>query len=147
MSKENLVKIMNELIANCHSLSVKTQNYHWNFTGPNFSSLHALFESQYNDLSSAIDDLAERIRALGFKTQAVVKFFNDQSVIVDGDHNYSAVKMLQDLAAGHAVIVDILKKALLVANDLSDDATADMIVERIMQHEKTLWMLNSTLAE
>jgi len=143
MPNQDLIQSLHELLANCYMLSLKTQNYHWNVTGANFVSLHELFEQQYNELAQANDIVAERIRALGVHVKAGVKYFNTLSVISDGCEALSAPKMLADLLHDHGVIIDLLNKAIALCDN--DQATADMLVARVFEHEKTQWMLSSIL--
>ena len=137
-----IVQTLKQVLADSYALYLKTQNYHWNVTGPNFASLHILFETQYTDLAAAIDLVAERIRALGEKAPASFSHYATQTVITDGNEDASAQVMISDLAKANQLLIDSLKKARAAAAELGDVATEGLMVERITTHEKNVWMLN-----
>jgi starvation-inducible DNA-binding protein len=137
---------LNQVLIDSYALAVKTQNYHWNVTGSNFSSLHSLFESQYDDLFEAIDEIAERIRAKGEKVSASLELFSKDTTITTPLTNVSANEILKDLIAGQEAILASIKKALQVAQAEEDEATADMLIERVQAHDKNHWVLESSLA-
>ncbi len=132
-------------LADSYVLFVKTQNYHWNVTGPNFASLHALFEEQYNDLFAANDELAERIRALGAKAPGKLVTYADLASIIEGDENLDAAAMVQDLANDQDKIIVTLNATLKAAQDAADEVTVGIITDRLTVHEKNAWMLKSSL--
>jgi starvation-inducible DNA-binding protein len=132
-------------LATSYALALKTQNYHWNVTGPNFKPLHELFGEQYTELAAAIDEIAERIRALGSVVDATFKNFSDGSKISDGDHKLNAEKMLRDLADSHKTLIELLKKGVEIAQSEKDEASADLFITRTEVHEKALWMIESSL--
>lgn len=145
MSNKLVIENLKSLLANSYALALKTQNYHWNVTGPNFKTLHVLFEEQYNDLSAAIDEIAERIRALGDKAPGSFKAYDKLSIIRDGDGELGPKEMLEDLSGGQMLVIDVLKKALVAAQDVGDEVTIGLIVDRMTEHEKALWMLQSSI--
>ncbi len=145
MRNNKTVENLEKTLANSYLLALKTQNYHWNVVGENFKSLHELFGSQYEDLSDAIDELAERIRALGSKVDGSFENFQKAGSIKSGDKNLKSSDMIKDLIAGHEVIVSDLKDAVKVAQAGEDESTADMFIGRITIHEKAAWMLSSSL--
>lgn len=144
MSNERTVQNLNLVLADSYALYLKTQNYHWNVTGQNFSALHAMFEDQYRDLASAIDEIAERIRALGPKVGASFSLFEKQSTIPDGDENNSSEQMVKELIDDNLNIVDVLYKASEQAAEGNDKATEDLCIERITVHQKNIWMLRAS---
>ena len=133
------------LLADSYTLYLKTHKYHWNVTGPNFSGLHSLFETQYDEMNAAQDDIAERIRMLDTTVPAGLKAFGQQTGIADGDHNAKVHAMLQDLIDGHQAVIASLKTALEVAQDAGDEASADLVIGRLQAHDKHVWMLKATL--
>lgn len=145
MSNKQVIENLKSLLANSYALSLKTQNYHWNVTGPNFKSLHELFEEQYDDLGSAIDEIAERIRGLGEKAPGSFKAFDKLSVIKEGNENLSPKEMLEDLIDGQMHVLEVLKKTLESAQDVGDEVTIGIVVDRMTAHEKTAWMLRSSI--
>ncbi|MCH2038901.1 MAG: DNA starvation/stationary phase protection protein [Rickettsiales bacterium] len=142
MSVAQSLKIV---LANSYALYLKTQNYHWNVTGPHFSSLHALFEEHYNDLFTANDDIAERVRALGEKVPATFEVFAKDSEIADGNENADAATMVKELAGDQEAIVKIMQSTLKIAQDAGDEVTIGLITDRMTVHEKNAWMLRSSL--
>jgi starvation-inducible DNA-binding protein len=135
---------LQQSLIDSYALAIKTQNYHWNITGPNFSSLHLLFEAQYNDLNLAIDLIAERIRAKGEKVASSLDLFNKQKMI-GNPISGSANDLLKDLAQEQKIILKSLHQALKIAQEESDEASADLLIERITSHEKNHWMLESNI--
>lgn len=136
---------LKQVLADSYALYIKTQNFHWNVTGPNFQSLHLLFEGQYNDLFAAVDEIAERIRTLGDKAPGSFKAYSAITNIEDGDENASAEEMVKQLAEDQNKIVKSLNTALDSAQKDDDEATIGLLVDRITVHEKNGWMLRSSV--
>lgn len=134
------------VLADTFMLYVKTQGVHWNVAGPSFHALHELTEKQYKDQFEAIDDLAERIRALGEKAPASYSKFGEISTIVDRDEPQTAEEMVGMLVTDHEEIVRKLRQLIAEAEDMQDWATHDLLTERIAKHEEAIWMLRATLA-
>jgi starvation-inducible DNA-binding protein len=139
------IEVLEKVLANSYALALKTQNYHWNVVGENFKPLHELFGAQYEELFAAIDELAERIRALGAKVEATFEHFQKLNKFKNGDKNLEAKKMVQDLALDHESLTSDLKAGIKVAQEDGDEATADMFISRAQIHEKAIWMLKSSL--
>ncbi len=132
------------ILADSYALYLKTQNYHWNVTGPEFKTLHLLFEDQYNELSDAIDEIAERIRALDSQVGKFSEFIKLSS-ISEATANIKSSKMLEDLVRDQDIIISTLTNGLKIAQQSSDEASADIIIQRIKSHQKNKWMLVSSL--
>lgn len=145
MDTNTVIKNLKSVLADSYSLFLKTQNCHWNVTGPNFNSLHTMFEDQYNDLFKAIDVIAERIRALGEKAPGTYSAYSKLTKIKDGNENHDYKTMILELAKDQQLIVDTLTTTLVNAQKISDEATADIIIERIATHQKNAWMLSSSI--
>ena len=145
MAKEAVINDLKQVLADTYALYLKTQNYHWNVTGPNFIALHDMFESQYDDLAETIDTVAERIRALGPKAPGGFKVYSQLAKVADGDENADAATMVRHLADDHTQLAKTCQGALENAAAVGDEATFDLFVGRISEHEKTAWMLNSSL--
>lgn len=137
----NTIKKLSVVLADTYALYLKTQNYHWHVSGPQFKVLHELFEEQYQELAEAIDDIAERIRILGEKAPATFSEFNALKTLADGDANQSAEQMLLELHHDHGSLISALKDVLIKAQNASDEGTVALLSERIASHEKTRWML------
>jgi starvation-inducible DNA-binding protein len=145
MTQTTLTELMPLLLSDTYGLYTKTQNYHWNVTGPNFSSLHELFGKQYEDMAEAIDTLAELIRGRGFKVAASLSYFSENSKIKSGNENASWDNMLKELAKDHGYMEDILGKVISIAQDTKDEVIADALIDRQAFHRKARWMLESSL--
>jgi len=144
--KKAVLKNLEIILASSYGLAIKTQNYHWNVVGANFKSLHEMFGAQYEELSDAIDELAERTRALEGKVEASFENFAKLSKVKSGDKDFKADAMLKDLTASHEAIVKLLHEGIKVAQKETDEATADMFIGRIESHEKAAWMLRSSIS-
>jgi starvation-inducible DNA-binding protein len=145
MSK-NTVEKLKTVLADTYTLYLKTQNYHWNVTGPSFQSLHLLFETQYNDLFLAVDLVAERIRSLGSNAPGSFSAFLALSNIKEAkDKTPDAESMVKELAKDQEVIVKSLSAALKEAQKAGDEATIGLLVDRITAHEKNAWILKSSI--
>lgn len=145
MTNKNVTESLKTVLADTYVLYLKTQNFHWNVTGPNFRSLHLLFEEQYNDLFAAVDLIAERIRTLGEKAPGKLATYVNLSNIKEGDENLDAKSMVETLAKDQELIVKSLNDVLKKAQDAGDEATVDMMIGRIETHQKNTWMLKSSL--
>ncbi len=131
------------VLADTYSVCLKTQNYHWNVKGPLFHTLHAMFEEQYTELAVAIDEIAERIRALGEPTPGSFTDFAKLSSINEESGSPSAETMISNLIEDQATIVQTCKNVFPLVQESNDEPTADLLIRRMQVHEKTAWMLKS----
>lgn len=136
---------LSRLLADTYTLYLKTHNYHWNVTGPMFQTLHMMFETQYNELADAVDEIAERIRSLGFPAPGTYRQFNELTSIPEDDGEKSAEQMVGDLVKGHETVARTARSVFPSAEKAEDEATVDLLTQRIRLHEKTAWMLRSLL--
>lgn len=135
---------LNGVLADTYTLYQKTHSYHWNVTGPQFNSLHTMFEAQYRDMWEALDTIAERVRALGVFAPASGKAFAEMSSIESADATPPAADdMVRNLLADHEKLIRRAREALATAEDANDAASADLLTQRIEGHEKTAWMLRA----
>ena len=134
------------LLADTYVLYIKTQNFHWNVTGPFFNSLHLTFESQYQDLAGANDMLAERIRSLGFFATASCSQFKTLSTIKESDGIPSSGAMVSELIHGNEAVIRTARSLVSSASKASDHGTADLVTKRLEIHEKAVWMLRSLIS-
>ena len=150
ISRESLQKIANILnddLADEYVLLTKTRNYHWNVEDPRFNDLHKFFEEQYEVLSAAVDEIAERIRAVGGRTRATLKEFINSSQIREDIGSYpNADTMLGNLLSDHETIIKTLRKNINECQELNDEGTANFLTDKMEAHEKMAWMLRSFLA-
>jgi len=136
---------LTKLLADTYALYLKTHGYHWNVRGANFSTLHALFMEQYTEMWQALDELAERIRALGeFAPQGYAAFAN-LTGIRDGDPEKSADRMVEELMRDHETVIATARAVLRESQEDSDPVTEGLIADRLTAHEKHAWMLRATL--
>ena len=145
--RKQIAEGLSRLLADTFTLYLKTHNFHWNVTGPMFRTLHIMFEEQYNELWTASDALAERIRALGLYAPATYKEFGRLTSIKEEDGIPAATDMIRMLVEGHETAARTARTVFTTAEDASDAPTADLLTERMQVHEKTAWMLRSLLAE
>ena len=134
-----------KLLADSYSLYHKTHGYHWNVRGPHFASLHALLETQYQEIWEATDVIAERIRAVGELVPQGYGALANLTSIRDGDPERSWEEMISELNGDHETVIATARDAMPVAEAAEDEATADLLTERLRAHEKHAWMLRSTL--
>ena len=138
---------LTKVLADSFAVYMKTHGYHWNVRGPEFFSFHNLLEQQYRDIWAALDEIAERIRALGeFAPQAHSAFANLTS-IKDGDPEKDAGEMLRELIKDHGVLIATARAALDAADEVGDEASVDLMTQRLAAHEKAAWMLRSSLGD
>ena len=144
-SREEIAKGLSHLLADTYTLYLKTHNYHWNVTGPMFQTLHLMFEGQYNELALAVDSIAERIRTLGVKAPGTYAEFAKLSSIKETTGDLSAQQMIAELVAGQESVVRTARSIFPIVDESHDEPTADLLTQRMQQHEKTAWMLRSML--
>ncbi len=143
-AREAISKELSRLLADSYTLYLKTQNYHWNVTGPMFRSLHLMFEEQYIELRDAVDGIAERIRALGYPAPGSFKEFAALGSGAEEEGTPEAMEMVRRLAAGHEATARTARDVVKIAEPAGDVATVDLATVRIETHEKTAWMLRAT---
>ena len=141
-----LAELMGRALASSYVLYHKTHAFHWNITGPLFYSVHNLTETQYKDIAEAIDDIAERIRAIGFKAPTGLSMYIRESRVEDVDDTTDAEDMIRGLAKDHQIVATQLREAVLEAEKVDDVYTADLLTARIGAHEEAAWMLNALVA-
>ncbi len=133
------------LLADTYAIYLRTQNFHWNLTGPDFYFLHILFEKQYEELAGALDEIAERIRALGFYVDASFGAFQKLSTLESVDQLMPTQEMLKNLLKGHEQVIRESRLLSGKAEKANDPATVDLMGRRLNVHEKFVWMLRSHL--
>jgi starvation-inducible DNA-binding protein len=146
IERKDLAESLAHLLADTYTLYLKTHGYHWNVAGPAFPQLHDMFERQYRELAEAVDEIAERIRALGHPAPSSYGELARLSSIPDGPLPPEASNMLRTLQTGHETLARTSRGFIGLAEQAGDHATADLLTERMRAHEKTAWMLRSTVA-
>jgi starvation-inducible DNA-binding protein len=136
---------LSRFLADTYTLYLKTHNFHWNVTGPQFSTLHNLFMTQYTELWTAVDEIAERIRALGYPAPGSYKEFSSLTSIKEAEGVPSSRIMLEQLVTGHETVVRTGRSLFPLAEKAGDQSTLDLLTQRIRLHEKTAWMLRALL--
>lgn len=144
--RKKIVEGLSRLLADSYTLYLKTHNYHWNVEGPQFQTLHTLFMTQYTELWTALDVIAERIRALGEYAPGSYAAFSKLASIEEAKGVPAAGAMVKDLLAGHEATARTARAVLPVAEAANDQPTIDLLTQRLALHEKTAWMLRSLSA-
>jgi starvation-inducible DNA-binding protein len=138
---------LSRLLADSYTLYLQTHNFHWNVTGPMFQTLHVMFETHYTELALAVDGIAERIRSLGMHAPGTYGDFVRLSSIKEVAGVPKAKEMIQLLVHGHEAVVRTARSIFPVVEKAADEASADLLTQRIQLHEKTAWMLRSLLED
>lgn len=144
-SRQDIAKGLSRLLADTYTLYLKTHNFHWNVTGPMFQPLHAMFEEQYTELWKAVDQIAERIRALDIVAPGSYREFASLSSIQEEDGNKPAEEMIAFLVEGHQAVIRTARSIFKTVEIAQDQVTLDLLIGRMQIHEKTAWMLRSVL--
>lgn len=145
--REEIAQGLSRVLADTYTLYLKTHNFHWNVTGPMFQTLHLMFEQQYNELALAVDQIAERIRALGYPAPATYSEFSNLTSIKETPGVPKATEMIRLLVEGQEAVVRTARSVFPSAEKVNDEPTADLLTQRMQVHEKTAWMLRSLLEE
>jgi starvation-inducible DNA-binding protein len=143
--REKVADALSHLLADTYGLYLKTHNFHWNVEGPMFNTLHLMFMGQYTELWNALDEIAERIRSLGYPAPGSYKAFAKLSSIEDTDGVPEALEMVRQLVKGHEAVARTARAAFAPAEKAGDESSADLLTQRLQIHEKTAWMLRSLL--
>jgi len=144
-SGQAVVDALSTLLASSYTLYLKTHNYHWNVTGPMFTTLHTLFETQYTELALAVDEIAERIRAMGAYAPGSYSAFGKLTVVQEETGHPEAKEMIRVLGADQEAVATCARKVIEAAEAAGDQASADLATRRVEVHEKNAWMLRSHL--
>ncbi len=136
---------LSRLLADTYTLYLKTHNFHWNVTGPLFNTLHLMFETQYNELALAVDEIAERIRALGLPAPGSYAQFAQLTSIREETGVPAAEEMIRQLVKDQEAVVRTARSIFPAVEKASDEPTADLLTQRMQVHEKAAWMLRSML--
>lgn len=142
--RKGVAEGLSRVLADTYTLYLKTQNFHWNVTGPHFGPLHTLFEEQYNELRLAADEIAERIRALGhFAPGSYAQFAELKSIAEAPVSPPNAEEMLQQLTGDNETLSRVARSVQTTAENAGDEVTIGMMVDRMAVHEKAAWMLRA----
>lgn len=144
-NRKQITQGLSRFLADSYTLYLKTHNFHWNVTGPMFRTLHLMFEEQYNELWTAVDTVAERIRSLGAPAPATYSAFAKLSSIKETDGVPHANDMIKLLVEGHETVIRTAREVFPLAEKGGDQGTLDLLTQRLEVHEKTAWMLRSLL--
>lgn len=144
-SREAIAQGLSCLLADTYTLYLKTHNFHWNVTGPMFSTLHLMFEAQYTELALAVDVIAERIRALGYPAPGTYSQYAELTSIPETAGVPKATEMIKLLVEGQEAVVRTARSLHPKASESHDEPTADLLTQRMNLHEKNAWMLRSLL--
>ena len=143
--RKKIAEGLSRLLADSYTLYLKTHNFHWNVTGPMFTTLHTLFETHYTELALAVDQIAERIRALGINAPGSYKQFSALSSIEEETGTPKAEDMIKQLIVGQETVVRTARSIFPLVDEAHDEPSADLLTQRMQVHEKNAWMLRSLL--
>ena len=143
--RKEIAEGLSRLLADTYTLYLKTHYFHWNVTGPMFHSLHNMFETEYTELAVAVDDIAERIRTIGYPAPGSYSEFAELSSIPETRGVPEASEMVRLLVEANEAVVRTAREAFPAAERANDESTVDLLTERMRTHEKTAWMLRSML--
>ncbi len=145
MQRKKIAEGLSCLLADSYTLYLKTHNFHWNVTGPMFTTLHTLFETHYTELALAVDEIAERIRALGMPAPGSYQQFAKLSSIPEETGTPGSEEMIKQLVEGQETIVRTARSIFPLVKQEDDEPSADLLTQRMQVHEKNAWMLRSLL--
>ena len=143
--RQQIAEGLGRFLADSYVLYGKTHGFHWNVTGPMFNTLHLMFMDQYTELWTALDVIAERIRALGFPAPYGGAHFAALASIPESEGQPGALDMVRELVKGHEAVARTARSLFPVVSAADDQPTADLLTQRLQIHEKTAWMLRSLL--
>jgi starvation-inducible DNA-binding protein len=144
--RQNIAGGLAHVLADSYTLYLKTHNFHWNVTGPMFNTLHLMFEEQYTELATAVDEIAERIRVLGHPAPGSYQQYLELTSVTEETSVPAAEEMIKQLVEAHEQTAKTARNIFPVAETAHDESTADLLTQRMQVHEKTAWMLRSLLA-
>ncbi len=136
---------LSKLLADTYTLYLTTHNFHWNVAGPMFNTLHTMFMAQYTELWTAVDPIAERIRALGHYAPGSYGQYVKLATVKEAVGVPKAEKMVAELIAGQEAVARTARAVLPLAEAANDQPTLDLLTQRLNIHEKNAWMLRSLL--
>jgi starvation-inducible DNA-binding protein len=145
--REKIAHGLSALLADSYTLYLMTHNFHWNVTGPQFNSLHLMFMGQYTEQWTALDIIAERIRALGYPAPGTYKEFVALASVKEVEGVPKATDMIRHLVAAQEATARTARALFPVVDAANDQPTADLLTQRLEVHEKTAWMLRSLLED
>jgi starvation-inducible DNA-binding protein len=145
-TRQEIADGLSRLLADTYTLYLKTHNFHWNVTGPMFNTLHLMFEAQYTELATAVDVIAERIRALGVHAPGSYAQFAKLTTMREEESVPKAEQMIAQLVADQELVARTARSVFAVAEEASDQPTVDLLTQRMQVHEKTAWMLRSMIS-
>ena len=145
LQRQQISEGLSRVLADTYVLYGKTHGFHWNVTGPMFNTLHLMFMEQYTELWTALDEIAERIRALGVPAPfgsalSALASLEDSSSLTP-----AAMQMVRELVEGHEAVARTARSVFSMADEANDQPSADLLTQRLQIHEKTAWMLRSLL--
>ena len=146
--RRKIAEALSRFLADSFTLYLKTHNFHWNVTGPMFNALHVMFEAQYTEQWTALDEIAERIRALGYNAPgSYAEFIRLSSIPEEPGLGDTADwrEMARQLTVGNEAVCRTARKVLKIGENGGDDPTVDLMTQRLQTHEKYAWMLRSLL--
>ena len=143
--RASVAQALKHLLADSYSLYLQTHNFHWNVTGPQFAELQSIFEQQYVELALAVDEIAERIRSLGYPAPGTYSLFTQLSNVEEVVGVPNASEMVAILKENHENVVRTCQEILHLAQQASDESTVALVSDRMRAHKKTACLLRAIL--
>lgn len=143
--RKKVVEGLSKLLADTYTLYLKTHSFHWNVTGPMFQTLHLMFQTQYTEMWTNVDLIAERIRSLDAPAPGTYAQFSKLASIKETVGVPTAQDMIKILLDGHEAVTRTARSVFPAAEKANDQPTMDLLTQRMEVHEKTAWMLRSLL--
>lgn len=141
--RQDAIGAICQILADTYALRLKTQNFHWNVTGPSYFALHEAFEEQYDAMAVAVDELAERVRKLGGVAPGSLRVFAEATQLDEVHGQLGHQEMVRHLIKDHETMARSIRASLPVFEEARDEATLDLLAQRIEQHESFAWMMRS----
>lgn len=146
-SREKIADSLSHLLADTFSLYLTTHYFHWNVKGMRFRPMHQMLEEQYNEIWNALDEIAERIRELGFEAPGSLSVYSKMSTLPEPRSGMNNAEMLEFLVKGHGQVIERIRGIYPLTSEVNDGATGSLLDDRCSAHEKMAWMLRSMLEE
>lgn len=146
-SREKIADSLSHLLADTFSLYLTTHYFHWNVKGMRFRPMHQMLEEQYNEIWNALDEIAERIRELGFEAPGSLSVYSKMSTLPEARSSMNNAEMLEFLVKGHGQVIERIRGIYPLTGEVNDGATGSLLDDRCSAHEKMAWMLRSMLEE
>ena len=147
MSEQKLINFLNQELSNFNVMYVKLHRYHWYVQGHHFYGLHVLFEKLYDEMAEDLDEIAERVLAIGGKPLATMQKYLSETTLKEAQADDKETEILKQLHEDYGQIIKEIKEmGISLAEEVHDEGTIDMLVGFMKKYEKHCWMFRAYLA-